>query len=233
MCVGKCSRYVGLSLVILSLLAIAFNLFLIFPNFDGSYLKNKKISSDATRLAGIWAGGLMVLVPGIQTTLVGFKVRGLTSYCTCCDMLLSFVFSCVAFMGASSCLYISNEGLKNGPYCLIKESTNKPKEWAYAFPSNEQFRDSFESSDVSVLGILVWSDICTEPPMIIPWTSSFFILLFLVSLLQVLLSFFQIINSFIGLFGGSCDVNKCSADDGPDDKRKAPETKEEADSLPV
>ncbi|OCT81115.1 hypothetical protein XELAEV_18027928mg [Xenopus laevis] len=148
-------------------------------------------------------------------------------------MLLSFVFSCVAFMGASSCLYISNEGLKNGPYCLIKESTNKPKEWAYAFPSNEQFRDSFESSDVSVLGILVWSDICTEPPMIIPWTSSFFILLFLVSLLQVLLSFFQIINSFIGLFGGSCDVNKCSADDGPDDKRKAPETKEEADSLPV
>ncbi|MEE6500784.1 hypothetical protein FKM82_003928 [Ascaphus truei] len=60
MCVGKCSRCVGLCLVILSLLSITVNLFLLFPNLDVSYMQKNLISCQARRMPGIWTGGLMV-----------------------------------------------------------------------------------------------------------------------------------------------------------------------------
>ncbi|KAE8604809.1 hypothetical protein XENTR_v10014836, partial [Xenopus tropicalis] len=189
MCVGKCSRYVGLSLVLLSLLSIALQLFLLYPNFDGSYLDEGNISSHVRKYAGIWAGGLLVLVPGIQATLAGFKVRGLTCCCTCCDMLLSFVLSSVAFVGAAYCLFISSQGLKNGPYCSYQNTQTHVLEWGFAFENNDPGR--WGNSDVYVFGIPVWSDICDKPPMIVPWTFSFFFLLGLVGVLQVVLSFFQ------------------------------------------
>eukprot|EP00079_Xenopus_tropicalis_P030286 XP_012826100.1 PREDICTED: transmembrane 4 L6 family member 19 [Xenopus tropicalis] len=170
MCVGKCSRYVGLSLVLLSLLSIALQLFLLYPNFDGSYLDEGNISSHVRKYAGIWAGGLLVGRHFCKSKLsISF------------DLLFSIL------------LY---------------------------------------TSDVYVFGIPVWSDICDKPPMIVPWTFSFFFLLGLVGVLQVVLSFFQIINSFIGIFGGRCDGYKWRADDGPGDKRKAPETGGKEDSLP-
>lgn len=60
MCVGKCARCIGLSLMLLAMLSVTANLFLLFPNLDGSYLRRRQISSYARFLSGVWAGGFMV-----------------------------------------------------------------------------------------------------------------------------------------------------------------------------
>ncbi|XP_075125692.1 transmembrane 4 L6 family member 19 [Leptodactylus fuscus] len=105
MCVGKCARCTGLSLMLLAMFSIAANLFLIFPNLDGSYLKRQQISRYATSMSGVWAGGLMMLLSGIS--------------------------SLVALLGAAISLSISVTGLFNGPYCLFQVDDGGAQKWGY------------------------------------------------------------------------------------------------------
>ncbi|KAM4694400.1 transmembrane 4 L6 family member 19-like, partial [Discoglossus pictus] len=177
MCVGKCSRCAGLCLVVLSILSITMNMFLLFPNLDGSYLTRNLISNHARRIPGVWAGGCMVLLAGLQTTLAGFKVRSITCCGPRCDMLLSIIFSSVALVGAAMCLIITTAGLTNGPYCLysVREMEGEPDENANIYLSN----------------IVLWSTVCIEPPRIEIWNAGFSISLGLINLLQIFLCLFQ------------------------------------------
>ncbi|XP_053564944.1 transmembrane 4 L6 family member 19 [Bombina bombina] len=215
MCVGKCSRFIGLCLVVLSVMAITLSLFLLFPNFDGSYLKKNLISHYAIRMPGIWAGGVMVLLSGIQTSLAGFKVK----ICSCCgprcDMLVSIVLSSLALMGASVCLIVITAGLAKGPFCLYEvnmiEGAMKEK-WDYPFmTADPQIFNN--SAHIQLFDIVLWSTVCIEPPHIVTWNSSLGLSLCLINLLQILLSISQLINAFFGVIGGHCDPKKTGPSD--------------------
>ncbi|XP_075425527.1 transmembrane 4 L6 family member 19 [Ascaphus truei] len=210
MCVGKCSRCVGLCLVILSLLSITVNLFLLFPNLDVSYMQKNLISCQARRMPGIWTGGLMVFLAGVQITLAGFKMRILSCCGPRCDMLLSVVCSCLASAGAAICFFISSAGLVNGPFCLYKvngpDGISKEK-WGYPFttPDPQVFNSSAHNY---LLDVPLWSSVCIEPPHIVPWNVGFYTSLCLISMLQILLSLIQFINALLGVVGGHCDPRK-------------------------
>ncbi|KAM4694052.1 transmembrane 4 L6 family member 5-like [Discoglossus pictus] len=210
MCVGKCSRCAGLCLVVLSILSITMNMFLLFPNLDGSYLTRNLISNHARRMPGVWAGGCMVLLAGLQTTLAGFKVRIITCCGPRCDMLLSIIFSSVALVGAAMCLIITTAGLTNGPYCLysVREMEGEPDEkWGYPFKNNEpQLLNN--SANIYLSNIILWSTVCIEPPRIAIWNAGFSISLGLINLLQIFLCLFQFINATFGVVGGHCDPKK-------------------------
>ncbi|KAM3930975.1 transmembrane 4 L6 family member 19 [Leptodactylus fuscus] len=203
MCVGKCARCTGLSLMLLAMFSIAANLFLIFPNLDGSYLKRQQISRYATSMSGVWAGGLMVLLASVQITMTGFKVERLSCCGPRCDMLLSGISSLVALLGAAISLSISVTGLFNGPYCLFQVDDGGAQKWGYL-----KFKPLKNSSAILFLETSSWSSDCIEPPHIEAWHSSFFILLSLCNILQISLCLSQMVNAFFGVLCGHCDQKK-------------------------
>ncbi|KAM4771177.1 transmembrane 4 L6 family member 19 [Rhinophrynus dorsalis] len=209
MCVGRCSRFVGLNLVALSVLSATMNVCLLFPNFDGSYLKKNLISGDARKLPGVWAGGLVVLLVGIQSTLAGYNVRHLTCCCTRCDMLLSIIFSSVGFVAALMCLSFTVNGLSSGPYCFYHPSGGASGKWGYPFRRNES-RVFNNGTEVYLFDIPVWSTVCIEPPLIVPWTAGFYIPMGLISILESVLCLSQFFNALIGMVGGRCDDKEVS-----------------------
>ncbi|XP_044147802.1 transmembrane 4 L6 family member 19 [Bufo gargarizans] len=200
MCVGKCARCTGLSLMLLAILSITANLFLLFPNLDGSYFRRHQISRYARSLSGVWAGGLMVLLASIKITTTGFKVRRLS----CCgprfDMLLSGIFSFVALLGAAISLTVSITGLFRGPYCLYKEDDGAENKWGY-------LKLNLLNNDSGVMApeTSSWIDACIEPPDIETWHSSFFILLSMSNILQIILCLSQMVNAIFGVICGHCD----------------------------
>lgn len=60
MCTGKCARFVGLSLIALSLVCIVANALLLVPNGKTTWTNFNKLSLQVMLLAGFIGGGLMV-----------------------------------------------------------------------------------------------------------------------------------------------------------------------------
>ncbi|XP_075057705.1 transmembrane 4 L6 family member 19 [Mixophyes fleayi] len=201
MCVGKCARSIGICLIFLALLSITTNLFLLYPNLDGLYLQKDQISSYARSMRGVWAGGVMVLLAGIQITVAGFQVRRLSCCGPRCDMLLSGIFSFIAMVGAAISLLTSVAGFFSGPYCLYKVDCGTTEEWGYPFISVDlNLNNCISTSDMSFT--------CIEPPQIITWNSTFFVSLSLINILQIVLCLFQFMNAILGVFCGHCEQKK-------------------------
>ncbi|XP_063771641.1 transmembrane 4 L6 family member 19 [Pseudophryne corroboree] len=201
MCVERCARSIGLCLVFLALLSIAANLFLLYPNLDGLYLRKNQISEYAGSVRGVWAGGLLVLLAGIQITVAGFRVKRLSCCGPRCDMLLSGIFSSVAMVGAAISLLTSVAGLFHGPYCLYTVNDGTREKWGYPFRST----DSNINSSISTSGM---SSICIEPPSILTWNSAFFLSLSLINMLQIVLCLSQFLNACLGVVCGQCEQKK-------------------------
>lgn len=60
MCTGQCARFVGLSLIALSLVCIVANALLLVPNGKTNWTKFDQLSLQVMLLAGFIGGGLMV-----------------------------------------------------------------------------------------------------------------------------------------------------------------------------
>ncbi|XP_068136560.1 transmembrane 4 L6 family member 19 isoform X2 [Hyperolius riggenbachi] len=209
MCIGKCSRFTGLGLIALALLSVVLNLFLLFPNLDGSYLRNKQISSHAMRMPGVWAGGLMVLLGGVQTTMVGFKVKSVSCCRTCFDMLLSGLFCILALVGAAVSFVFSAAGLLSGPYCLHQVEGEAALEWGYPYISPD-LSGLTTSTEISFPEKSSLKLSCIDPPDIETWNSHFYVSLGLVNLLEIVLCLSQLVNAILGVFVGHCDQKKDS-----------------------
>ncbi|XP_053316414.1 transmembrane 4 L6 family member 19 [Spea bombifrons] len=234
MCVWKCSRFVGLCLVVLSLLSVTANLLQLFPNLNGSYLRDKKISHQITKMTGVWGGGIMVLLAGIQAVLAGYRVRCLSRCRPCCYMLLSFMFCVLALIGATVSLVFAAAILSTGPYCLYKPSGEDIEKWGYPLKYiDEQLMHNrtgdvrvqiyisrascywvydifvfLHSSIIYLFEVPIWSSVCIEPPNIIPWTSSLSICTFFINFLEIILCLSQLLNATFGMICGHRELKK-------------------------
>ncbi|XP_069476459.1 transmembrane 4 L6 family member 19 isoform X3 [Ambystoma mexicanum] len=147
MCVGRCSRFVGLSLTSLAMVSITANALLLFPNWSWRYLTRGLITTQALLLPGIWGGGLMVLLAATQITAAGSKAHGLR----CCgprwNMFLSMLFSGLALLGSAISFGIASAGLVMGPYCLHYDPlSNQTQTLTWGSPFSDREKMSLLSS---------------------------------------------------------------------------------------
>ncbi|XP_019570695.1 transmembrane 4 L6 family member 5 [Rhinolophus sinicus] len=189
MCTGKCARFVGLSLISLSLVCIVANALLLVPNGKTTWTNFNQLSLQVKLLAGFIGGGLMILCPGISAVRAGGKGCCGAGCCGNRFRMLSSIFSSAfGLLGAMYCLSVSGAGLRIGPKCL------KDDKWDYHFK---------ETSGSYLLNRTQWS-LCEEPPNIVSWNVTLFSLLVAASCLEFLLCGMQVVNASIGVFCGDC-----------------------------
>ncbi|XP_071459361.1 transmembrane 4 L6 family member 5-like [Marmota flaviventris] len=167
----KCARWVGLSLISLSLVCIVANALLLVP--DGKTWSSDQLSLQVLLMPGFIGGGLMVLCPGITVVLAA---GGHPKW-----ILRSFSFSALGMLGAIYCLFVSAAGLRMGPKC------SKNAKWAYHLQ---------ESSGAYLSNHEYWN-LCEKPPNVVPWNVTLFSLLMVASCLEILLCSIHLVNPII------------------------------------
>ncbi|NXC37546.1 T4S1 protein, partial [Penelope pileata] len=219
MCVGRCSRIVGPCLLVLGVLSLVANVLLLFPGGAWQYLLDGHINIQAKIGPGIWGGGIMVILSAAHITAVGWR-------CACCSdwhqhgFLLpasaqlqasyspqafhSAILSKLAFLGSIACFILSGVGLTNGPVCRYSVKSSPDLSWGYPFSS--QGPDSRELSlvDSFLYKPSTWG-ICLEPVGIVTWHITLFSVLLLVSAIEMVLAFLQILNGCVGCLCGFCE----------------------------
>ncbi|KAI1893835.1 hypothetical protein AGOR_G00127760 [Albula goreensis] len=166
MCVARCSRCIGLSLVPLAIVCMLANALLLFPNLQPGYLLEGNVTQEARWGTGLWASGFLVLVAA-----QGFVSS--SSKTGCCgfraEMLYQVGYSSVALTAAGICFCISNIGLSQGPLCL--HNTTQGQIWGVPL-KNKFIRDSFYLWEPEK-----WPSFCVEPQGVVLWNVVLFSLL--------------------------------------------------------
>ncbi|XP_063302117.1 transmembrane 4 L6 family member 5 [Pelobates fuscus] len=192
MCTGKCSRFVGLSLLPMAFLCITANLLLIFP--DGQTKYTDHITMQVWLMAGIVGGGLFVLCPACAAVRAGGK--GCCGEGCCgnrCRMLRSIFSSLFGALGGFYCIVVSGTALNDGPLCNNQEAGQVAK-WGYHLKG---LNTSYLSNQTS------WND-CKEPKNIALWNITLFSILLGLGCLEFLLCAIQIVNALFGVICGDC-----------------------------
>ncbi|XP_036391845.1 transmembrane 4 L6 family member 1 [Megalops cyprinoides] len=191
MCVARCSRCVGMSLVPMAILSMVANALLLFPNLKVHYLLEGHVTREALWGTGLWASGFLILL----------AARGFVSSSTqmgCCgfrtEMLCQFGYSCVALAAAGICFLVSGTGLAQGPLCL--HNSTQGLNWEVPL-SRQMTRDRnylFERER--------WATACVEPQGVVLWNVVLFSVLMATSGIQVLLCAAHTLNALLGVLCG-------------------------------
>lgn len=192
MCTGKCSRFVGLSLLPMAFICMIANLLLMFPNGETKWIDH--IALQVWLMAGLLGSGLFMLCPSCNAIRAGGK--GCCGEGCCgnrCRMLRSTISSIFGGLGSFYCLVVSGTALSDGPMCNLNES-GREANWGYHLKGlNESY----------LLNKTSWND-CKEPPKIVLWHIVLFSIMLAIAALQFVLCAFQLINSLIGIMCGDC-----------------------------
>uniref|UniRef100_G3TNC9 Transmembrane 4 L six family member 1 n=1 Tax=Loxodonta africana TaxID=9785 RepID=G3TNC9_LOXAF len=195
MCYGRCARCVGQFLVGPSLLCIAANILLYFPNGESKYASENHLSRFVWFFSGIVGGGILMLLPAsVFISLEEEDCCGCCGYHNCgkrCAMLSSVLAAIVGIAGSGYCIIVAALGLAEGPLCL--DSSNQ---WNYTFAGTE---------GGYLLDSSTWSQ-CVEPKHIVKWNVTLFSILLALGGIEFILCLIQVIN---GVLGGICGYH-CS-----------------------
>ncbi|MFT7819143.1 transmembrane 4 L6 family member 5-like [Arapaima gigas] len=196
MCITRCSRFVGVSLVPMAILCMVANTLLLFPNLETRYLLEHHVTREAVWSSGLWASGLLVLLAA-RSFMSSSLRKGCCSFRM--EMLGQVCYSCLALMAAGFCFLVSSTGLVEGPLCLH----NSTEGAVWDKPLQGQ-RGSYLSVQVS------WVSLCEEPQGVVLWNVVLFSVLMALSGMQILLCAAQTLNTMLGLFcGHTFGRNKC------------------------
>ncbi|XP_036303684.1 transmembrane 4 L6 family member 19 [Pipistrellus kuhlii] len=199
-CSRTCSRILGLSLGTTALFAAAANTVLLLPDWDVTYLRRGLIGKHAMLGAGLWGGGLLVLMAAALISLMGWRRGCFSKSGPCRSMLAALLSSGLALLGALICFITSGVALKDGPFCMFDVSSfNQTQAWKYGYPfkglSNRNYL--YDHS--------LWNSVCLEPSKAVVWHVSFFSALLCTSILQILLVAIHFFNAFLGFFCSLCE----------------------------
>ncbi|XP_066446201.1 transmembrane 4 L6 family member 5 [Eleutherodactylus coqui] len=193
MCTGKCSRFVGLSLLPMAFICMIANLLLMFPNGETKWVDH--IALQVWLMAGLLGSGLFMLCPSCNAIRAGGK--GCCGEGCCgnrCRMLRSAISSIFGGLGSFYCIVVSGTALANGPICSLNDHSVGEAKWGY------QLKDLNESYLVKKE---LW-ELCKDPPNIVLWHIVLFSILLGFGILQFILCAFQLVNGLIGVMCGDC-----------------------------
>ncbi|NXK11187.1 T4S1 protein, partial [Herpetotheres cachinnans] len=206
MCVGKCSRIVGLCLLVLGMLSVAANILLLFPGGAWKYLVEGHISKHAKIMPGVWGGGITVSTAVCTASFLSClwsRDKGMEQVVPL-HPPAAFSFPQLALLGAAACFVLSGVGLTDGPLCFYNASEHgRGTLWGYPF-----LDAGSQEPDTRVENYLynrhTWS-ICLEPEGVVAWNVVLFSLLLLVSTAEMVLASLQILNGCLGCLCGFCE----------------------------
>uniref|UniRef100_A0A7N6B6S2 Uncharacterized protein n=1 Tax=Anabas testudineus TaxID=64144 RepID=A0A7N6B6S2_ANATE len=179
MCVSRCLRCVGMSLVAMAMVCILSNILLMFPDLNIHFLLDGHVTIQAIWATGVWGSGFLVCTLDTDVK-IGVK---------CSVFLFTVLYSCVALLGAFICCIFSVTGLVQGPLCLYNSTSGQIwgvplSHWTYLYNRT------------------VWSGICLEPRNVVQWNMVLFSVMGAVSGLQIVLCAANMLNSMLGMILG-------------------------------
>uniref|UniRef100_A0A7N6B3R7 Uncharacterized protein n=1 Tax=Anabas testudineus TaxID=64144 RepID=A0A7N6B3R7_ANATE len=190
MCVSRCLRCVGMSLVAMAMVCILSNILLMFPDLNIHFLLDGHVTIQAIWATGVWGSGFLVCTLDTGKIYTS-KTRGCCAFRS--QMLCQVLYSCVALLGAFICCIFSVTGLVQGPLCLYNSTSGQIwgvplSHWTYLYNRT------------------VWSGICLEPRNVVQWNMVLFSVMGAVSGLQIVLCAANMLNSMLGMIlgHGSC-----------------------------
>ncbi|XP_042273439.1 transmembrane 4 L6 family member 4 [Thunnus maccoyii] len=192
MCSGNFAKCLGITLIPLSIVCVLCNVLLFFPG--GKAWDTEHITKEVWYFGGIFGSGLFMIFPAM--VFLGLKNN---DCCGCCGngscgrrfaMLSSILFAAVGVLGAGYSVIVSSIAISHGPLCLFKNGSKT--EWTYPF-SDGNYLDHQES----------WSK-CIDPPKIVHWHVSLFLVLLIMGIIQAVLCAVQVVNGLLGALCGDC-----------------------------
>ncbi|KAM8769920.1 transmembrane 4 L6 family member 4-like [Rhynchonycteris naso] len=194
MCVGDCARCLGGTLNLLSFAAFLANLLLFFPG--GKHVHNHQISDEVWFFGGIIGSGIMMLFLANM-----FSDLRYNDCCGCCGfescgkrfaMFSSIIYAMIGLLGSGYSCVVSLIAIKNGPKCLMHNDT-----WGYPFHDGDYLNNKF-----------LWKK-CLKPDGVISWNLTFFSILLVIALIQMLICAIQVVNGLLGTLCGDCQCCGC------------------------
>uniref|UniRef100_A0A7N6AIH7 Uncharacterized protein n=1 Tax=Anabas testudineus TaxID=64144 RepID=A0A7N6AIH7_ANATE len=178
MCVSRCLRCVGMSLVAMAMVCILSNILLMFPDLNIHFLLDGHVTIQAIWATGVWGSGFLVCT--LDTGYICYK----NTTCCWCQMKTR-----TSLLGAFICCIFSVTGLVQGPLCLYNSTSGQIwgvplSHWTYLYNRT------------------VWSGICLEPRNVVQWNMVLFSVMGAVSGLQIVLCAANMLNSMLGMILG-------------------------------
>ncbi|XP_041850962.1 transmembrane 4 L6 family member 5 [Melanotaenia boesemani] len=191
MCVSRCLRCVGVSLVPMAIVCMLSNVLLLLPEMKIHFLWDGHVTREATWATGLWASGLLVLL-GAR----GFIQSSWTTGCWAfrSQMLSQVLYSCLGVLAAGSCCLVSATGLSQGPLCLYNSSSGPT--WGVPLQPLPDRQPGY------LYNWTLWSGVCLEPRSVVQWNVVLFSVMGIASALQAVLCGANALNSLLGLILG-------------------------------
>ncbi|KAM7398777.1 hypothetical protein PAMP_018088 [Pampus punctatissimus] len=191
MCVSRCLRCVGISLVPLAIVCMLSNILLLLPDRKIHFLLEGHVTREATWAPGLWGSGLLVLL-GARAFVRSSKTAGCCAFRS--KMLCQVMYSCVCLLAAGMCCLVSATGLVQGPLCLY--NTSSGLDWGVPLKPTADHDAGY------LYNRTLWSGVCLEPRGVVQWNVVLFSVLGGASWLQVVLCGANVLNTLLGLILG-------------------------------
>ncbi|XP_006809236.1 transmembrane 4 L6 family member 5 [Neolamprologus brichardi] len=191
MCVSRCLRCVGVSLVPMAIVCILCNILLLVPELKIQFLLDGHVTREATWATGLWGSGFLVLL-GARAFVRSSRTRGCCAFRS--QMLCQLLYSCLCLLSAASCSLVSATGLSQGPLCLYNDSSGPT--WGVPLQPLPGRHSGY------LFNRTLWSGVCLEPSSVVQWNLVLFSVMGTVSGLQTVLCGANILNSILGLILG-------------------------------
>nr|XP_004572606.1 transmembrane 4 L6 family member 5 [Maylandia zebra] len=191
MCVSRCLRCVGVSLVPMAIVCILCNILLLVPELKIQFLLDGHVTREATWATGLWGSGFLVLL-GARAFVQSSRTRGCCAFRS--QMLCQLLYSCLCLLSAASCSLVSATGLSQGPLCLYNDSSGPT--WGVPLQPLPGRHSGY------LFNRTLWYGVCLEPSSVVQWNLVLFSVMGTVSGLQTVLCGANILNSILGLILG-------------------------------
>ncbi|MED6274927.1 hypothetical protein CHARACLAT_021368 [Characodon lateralis] len=191
MCVSRCLRCVGVSLVPMAIICMLSNILLLLPELKLHFLLEGHVTREATWATGLWGSGILVLL-GARAFIQSSRTRGCCAFRS--QMLCQSLYSCIGLLAASSCTLVSATGLSQGPLCLYNASSGLT--WGVPLQPLPDRHSGY------LYNHTLWSGVCMAPHSVVQWNVVLFSIMGITSAMQALLCGLNILNSGLGLILG-------------------------------
>ncbi|XP_013886529.1 transmembrane 4 L6 family member 5 [Austrofundulus limnaeus] len=191
MCVSRCLRCVGVSLIPMAIVCMLSNILLLLPELKIHFLLEGHVTREATWATGLWGSGFLVLI-GARAFVQTSKTKGCWAFRS--QMFCQVLYSCVGCLAAFSCSLVSATGLSQGPLCLYNSSSGPT--WGVPLKPIPDRHSGY------LYNRTLWSGVCLEPHSVVQWNVVLFSVMGATSALQAVLCGLNAFNSMLGLILG-------------------------------